>query len=41
MRRIDGLSNRWFLDPVLRGAYPKDVVEDVAHLTDLGFVRGR
>jgi beta-glucosidase len=38
VRRIDGLSNRWFLDPVLRGAYPKDVVEDVAHLTDLRFV---
>ena len=38
MRRIDGLSNRWFLDPVLRGAYPKDVVEDVAHVSDLAFV---
>jgi beta-glucosidase len=38
VRRIDGLSNRWFLDPVLRGSYPKDVVEDVAHVTDLGFV---
>ncbi len=37
-RRIDGLSNRWFLDPVLRGSYPDDVVADVAHLTDLGFV---
>ena len=24
-RRIDGLQNRWFLDPVLRGAYPADV----------------
>jgi beta-glucosidase len=39
VRRIDGLSNRWFLDPVLRGTYPKDVVEDVAHLTDLSFVQ--
>jgi beta-glucosidase len=38
VRRIDGLSNRWFLDPVLRGEYPKDVVEDVSHLTDLAFV---
>jgi beta-glucosidase len=38
VRRIDGLSNRWFLDPVLRGSYPKDVVEDVAHVSDLAFV---
>ena len=38
VRRIDGLSNRWFLDPVLRGAYPKDVMEDVAHVSDLSFV---
>jgi beta-glucosidase len=38
VRRIDGLSNRWFLDPVLRGTYPKDVVEDVAHVSDLSFV---
>ncbi|MBF0815940.1 beta-glucosidase [Microbacterium paludicola] len=28
-RRIDGLSNRLFLDPVLRGAYPEDVVADL------------
>ena len=39
VRRVDGLSNRWFLDPVLRGSYPQDVVDDVAHLTDLSFVR--
>ncbi len=37
-RRIDGLHNRWFLDPVLRGAYPGDVVADLADTTDLGFV---
>ncbi|SDR99210.1 GH1 family beta-glucosidase [Microlunatus soli] len=29
-RRIDGLQNRFFLEPVLRGSYPEDV------LTDLG-----
>lgn len=28
-RRIDGQFNRWFLDPLLRGAYPQDVVDDV------------
>lgn len=28
VRRTDGLSNRWFLDPVFRGAYPEDMVEE-------------
>lgn len=28
-RRIDGLMNRWFLDPVLLGRYPEDVLRDV------------
>jgi beta-glucosidase len=27
-RRIDGQFNRWFLDPVFRGAYPADILED-------------
>ncbi|HSC49265.1 MAG TPA: GH1 family beta-glucosidase [Gaiellaceae bacterium] len=26
-RRLDGHRNRWFLDPVLRGSYPPDMVE--------------
>lgn len=26
-RRNDGFSNRWFLDPVFRGSYPRDMVE--------------
>jgi beta-glucosidase len=26
-RIADGYANRWFLDPVLRGAYPEDLVE--------------
>jgi beta-glucosidase len=26
-RWIDGLHNRWFLDPIVRGAYPEDMVE--------------
>ncbi|HEY7222195.1 MAG TPA: GH1 family beta-glucosidase [Micromonosporaceae bacterium] len=38
-RRIDGLSNRLFLDPVLRGQYPEDVVADLAPVTDFGHVR--
>ncbi len=28
-RRIDGQFNRWFLDPIFRGAYPADVMEDI------------
>ncbi|BDI23695.1 GH1 family beta-glucosidase [Herbiconiux sp. L3-i23] len=28
-RRIDGLGNRFFLDPVLRGSYPADVLDDL------------
>lgn len=28
-RRIDGLGNRLFLDPVLTGAYPEDVLADL------------
>ncbi|GAA2726629.1 GH1 family beta-glucosidase [Actinocorallia aurantiaca] len=29
-RRIDGLQNRFFLDALLRGSYPEDVVRDLA-----------
>ena len=29
-RRVDGLQNRVFLDPLLRGGYPADVWEDLA-----------
>jgi beta-glucosidase len=32
-RRIDGLHNRLFLDPIFRGAYPSDVLDDTAALT--------
>ncbi len=27
-RRIDGQFNRWFIDPVFKGEYPADVIED-------------
>jgi beta-glucosidase len=37
-RRIDGLANRFFLDPVLRGRYPADVVADLAQVTDFTHV---
>lgn len=28
-RRIDGQFNRWFLDPIFRGSYPQDVIDDI------------
>jgi beta-glucosidase len=37
-RRIDGLANRIFLEPLLAGRYPDDVVADVAGITDLSHV---
>jgi beta-glucosidase len=38
-RRIDGIANRIFLDPLLRGAYPDDVVADLADVSDFSHVR--
>lgn len=38
-RRVDAVSNRIFLDPLLRGRYPDDVRADVAAVSDFGFVR--
>jgi beta-glucosidase len=38
-RRIDGLLNRIFLDPIFSAGYPADVLEDTREITDWGFVR--
>jgi beta-glucosidase len=38
-RRVDGLHNRLFLDPVFRGRYPADVISDTAALCDWAFVQ--
>jgi beta-glucosidase len=38
VRRVDGLANRLFLDPVTGAEYPPDVVRDTARLTDWSFV---
>jgi beta-glucosidase len=38
-RRVDGLQNRVFLDPILDGRYPADVLADTAAVTDWSFVR--
>jgi beta-glucosidase len=39
LRRIDGLANRLFLDPLLRGRYPPDVLADLAAISDFAHVR--
>ncbi|MFC3452720.1 GH1 family beta-glucosidase [Amycolatopsis speibonae] len=38
-RRIDGMQNRLFLDPVLLGEYPADVRADLAGVTSFDHVR--
>jgi beta-glucosidase len=38
-RIIDGLHNRIFLDPMLRGQYPADMLEHMARFSDLAFLR--
>ena len=38
-RRIDGQQNRWYLDAVLTGSYPQDIVADYAKFTDMSFVQ--
>jgi len=36
---VDGLQNRLFLDPLLRGAYPSDMVAHATRFTDLSYLR--
>lgn len=38
VRRIDGLANRLFLDPITGNGYPADVVADTSSITDWSFV---
>ncbi len=38
VRHVDGLTNRIFLDPVLRGTYPDDIVADLGHTSDFSFL---
>jgi beta-glucosidase len=40
-RRIDGQFNRWFLDPIFRGAYPADVIEDIRAVAPRPSTRSR
>lgn len=39
VRRLDALGNRAFLGPMLDGAYPADLLEDTAAITDWSFVQ--
>ncbi|MEU4381135.1 GH1 family beta-glucosidase [Micromonospora echinofusca] len=39
VRLVDGLHNRIFLDPLLRAAYPDDVLEHVARIVEPTFIR--
>jgi beta-glucosidase len=39
VRKIDALGNRAFLEPVLDGHYPADLLADTAPITDWSFVR--
>ena len=39
VRRVDGIANRIWYDPLLRGSYPDDVLADVAAVSDLAHVR--
>jgi beta-glucosidase len=38
-RRVDGITGRFFLDPVLRGRYPADVIDDLDGVTDFSHVK--
>ena len=38
-RSIDGLQNRLFLDPVLKGAYPDDMLASFSRIADLSVIR--
>jgi beta-glucosidase len=39
VRRVDGLQNRVFLDPVMSGRYPEDVLADTGAVTDWSFIQ--
>jgi beta-glucosidase len=38
-RLADGMQNRIFLDAILKGSYPQDVLEDLARSVDLSHIR--
>ncbi len=38
-RHVDAIANQVFLEPILRGRYPHQLLADTRHLTDWSFVR--
>jgi beta-glucosidase len=38
-RRLDGYENRWFLDPVVRGSYPADMLDWYGRQVPIDFIR--
>jgi beta-glucosidase len=38
-RRVDGIANRLWYDPILTGRYPPDVLADLEAVSDLSFIR--
>jgi beta-glucosidase len=38
-QHVEAISNRIFLEPMLRGEYPAEVIEDLGHVTDWSFIR--
>ncbi len=39
VRHVDAVSNRIFLEPMLRGRYPDDLLADLRHVTDWSFIQ--
>lgn len=39
VRRVDGVANRLWYDPILRGRYPEDVLADFEAVSDLSHIR--
>ncbi|MGV3760177.1 MAG: glycoside hydrolase family 1 protein, partial [Actinomycetota bacterium] len=39
VRRVDGIANRLWYDPLLRGRYPDDVLADVEAVSDLSHIQ--
>jgi beta-glucosidase len=38
-RRLDGYENRWFLEPVVRGSYPADMLDWYGRQVPIDFIR--
>jgi beta-glucosidase len=41
VEHVDRIANRIFLDPILRGSYPSELLAETSHLSDWAFVADR